>query len=535
MSDIQKLYIDLDLKENLLVTVNCKQLDNLKLILNIWDNGIQADLSNYRCRLKALKQDQVPLIQNTDITINNNEVNIASDEQLTTTSGIVKSELQFIDKTTGEKKSTFNLNIKVIPSVLEIDRTISVATITLLQELDNKLDEIEDIGDVLNEAKTVKSGLESDITNVKNIKENLDSSINTANTTKTSLDTSNTNANNAKMALDASSGSANNIKGSLETTITNAENKKQEIVTECALADQKILAMQGFGDITAITQDVSNLKIEIQNARNGEANLDARLDKVDTSLSEKANPNLLINGDFQVWQRGTSFPGVIAQYTADRWKVETTNGSYPASVLKVDNGIQITTGGAGVGAVLKYTFEDSDFKKLNGKTATMSYSKNGVVVNSTFIINSAIIQVVGIGNNMSSETSIINWAKLELGSIATPFVPRLYAEELALCQRYYETIPYFISPSVQGSGTTANIISVHPYKVTKRISPTIVFKDNSGASGYCTRGIIGTSVNNTQPISANVISTSDMLIAESPSGLSATYIGFSATADSEIY
>lgn len=289
MSDIQKLYIDLDLKENLLVTVNCKQLDNLNLILNIWDNGIQADLNNYRCRLKALKQDQVPLIQNTDITINNNEVNIASDEQLTTTSGIVKTELQFMDKTTGEKKSTFNLNIKVIPSILEVDRTISVATITLLQELDNKLDEIEDIGDVLDEAKTVKTGLESDITNVKNIKENLDSSINTANATKTALDTSNTNSNNAKIALDASNASANNIKASLETTITNAENKRLDIVTECALADQKISAMQEFGDITVITQDVSNLKTEIQNARNGEVNLDERLDKVDASLSDVAH------------------------------------------------------------------------------------------------------------------------------------------------------------------------------------------------------------------------------------------------------
>ncbi|NRY59842.1 hypothetical protein [Clostridium beijerinckii] len=249
MSDIQKLYIDLDLKENLLVTVNCKQLDNLNLILNIWDNGIQADLNNYRCRLKALKQDQVPLIQNTDITINNNEVNIASDEQLTTTSGMVKMELQFIDKITGEKKSTFNLNIKVIASVLEVDRTISVATITLLQELDNKLDEVEDIGDVLDEAKTVKADLESDITNTKTVKENLDVSINTANTTKTALDTSNTNATNTKNALNTSITNANNSKTALDASKTNADNSKNVLDNENLRAESNITSLKNFGNI----------------------------------------------------------------------------------------------------------------------------------------------------------------------------------------------------------------------------------------------------------------------------------------------
>lgn len=286
MSDIQNLSADLDLKENLLVTVNCKQFDNLNLKFGIWNNGLQADLSNYRCRLKALKQDQIPLIQNTDITINNNEVNIVADQQLTTTSGTVITELQFIDKTTGEKKSTFNLNIKVFASVLEVDRTISSATITLLEQLDVKLDEIEDIGDVLNEAKTVKTGLESDITTVNTLKSNLDVSINTASSTKTALDTSNTNALSTKNTLDLSVTNGNNSKTALDTATTNAEAKKQEVIAECELADEKILAMQGFGDVSAITQDINSLKNEIQTARGLELNLDGRLDKFDTSLSD---------------------------------------------------------------------------------------------------------------------------------------------------------------------------------------------------------------------------------------------------------
>ena len=156
MTDIHNLEIDLDLKQNLLVTVNCKQLDNLMLKFNIYDNSKVADLSNYKCRLKALKSDKVPLVQNTDIVITNNMVTIKADEQLTTTSGNVKTELQFIDNTTGEKKSTFNLNIKVISSALEVDRTISKATCTLLEQLEKDIDRVENIGDVLEDAKKHK-------------------------------------------------------------------------------------------------------------------------------------------------------------------------------------------------------------------------------------------------------------------------------------------------------------------------------------------------------------------------------------------
>ena len=36
-----------------------------------------------------------------------------------------------------------------------------------------------------------------------------------------------------------------------------------------------------------------------------------------------SNPNLLINGDFQVWQKGESFNA--AGYTADRWRNAQTN------------------------------------------------------------------------------------------------------------------------------------------------------------------------------------------------------------------
>ena len=73
----------------------------------------------------------------------------------------------------------------------------------------------------------------------------------------------------------------------------------------------------------------------------------------------------------------------------------------------------------------------------------------------------------------------IDWVKLELGSIATPFSPRPYAEELAMCQRYYQKITSSNVSSFAGfsgnAGTQAYITIPSP---TLRTSPTITVTGN---------------------------------------------------------
>ena len=307
MSDIRNLEIDLDIKQKLLVTVNCKQLDNLSLKFNIWDNGLSADLSNYKCRLKALKSGQIPLIQNTDIDVSGNEVTVEADEQLTTTSGIVKTELQFIDKITGKKKTSFDLNIKVISSTLESDRTISKATITLLEKLDNKLDQIEDIGNILDEAKTIKTGLGTDITTANTSKNSLNTTITNADNKEKELETTIINAESKKEEVETSIGNANasknnlnititnadNKKTELETTITNAEDKKQEVILECKVADSKIKAMQEFGDVTEVAKDINKLKLDVGDTTElptiDKSNVVNSIKEVVTDLNEMMN------------------------------------------------------------------------------------------------------------------------------------------------------------------------------------------------------------------------------------------------------
>ncbi|MBY6973089.1 viral A-type inclusion protein [Clostridium botulinum] len=270
---MHNLEIDVDLKENLIITATCKQLDDLNLTFNVWNNGEMVDLSEYKCRLKAFKQDQIPLIQNTSININNNVVNIIADEQFTTTSGTVKVELQFINKNTGKKKSTFNIIFKVMQSVLEVERTISKATCTLLKEIDNKLDRIEDIGDVLEEAKEVRDTLtNTTIPGATNINSALVGNIKNADTKKKEVENTISNASNKISEVKTSIKNADSSKKELDLSKTNADISKENLDTANTLAAKNIEELNSLGNVTDLaknvqtnTTDITKLKTDVEN------------------------------------------------------------------------------------------------------------------------------------------------------------------------------------------------------------------------------------------------------------------------------
>lgn len=286
MSDIRSFEIDLDLKQNILVTLLCKQLDNLNIKFNIWNDGQVADINNYKCRLKALKSDYIPLIQNTDISISGNIVTVEADEQLTTTSGMVKTELQFIDKTTGKKKSSFNLNIKVVSGALEADRTISKATITLLEQLDNKLNQIEDIEAVVeeakivkdelvtktNEANTIKNELEAATTNAENKKNEINTAVTNANNKIEEVNTSISNANASKEALDTSKKNADTLKESLDESIDIGNTLRTNLDAANSLATNNKTALDNSN------QDATNTKNELEELNSNATNIKNELD-----------------------------------------------------------------------------------------------------------------------------------------------------------------------------------------------------------------------------------------------------------------
>lgn len=182
---------------------------------------------------------------------------------------------------------------------------------------------------------------------------------------------------------------------------------------------------------------------------------------IEQTASQIPNPNLLINSDFQVWQRGEVFKKSHGRYTADRCFTN-SNIAYSGTFRKIDDGMQIVCEKEAIIAPYMYQMEDSDLKRVRGKTVTLSYSVDGVVHSFTLcdfgqvyiqddeVLDShtlpstsdelTAIVIVIQWNMVAGQSKTLNWVKLEYGSFATPYVPRLYAEELALCKRYYQVV-----------------------------------------------------------------------------------------------
>lgn len=232
---------------------------------------------------------------------------------------------------------------------------------------------------------------------------------------------------------------------------------------------------------TKLTNDVNQLLGDVSQLSN--------------NVSQLSNPNLLINGDFQVWQRGESFENVSPNvYTADRWK-NTKLNTQNLSVEKDDNGMKLTTTDSRT--VITQYIE----RRLLNENYTLSLSVDGVKLSTTFRATDtswltkdlyhngekvvvAAFQVQN-GNCTSIEiyiqkqSAVLNWVKLEQGSVATPFIPRSYGEELELCQRYHQRLNLVPVYTTHSAG---NYYYGVKFIVNMRGIPTVTLidaKDNS--------------------------------------------------------
>ena len=215
-----------------------------------------------------------------------------------------------------------------------------------------------------------------------------------------------------------------------------------------------------------------------------------------------SNPNLLINGNFRVNQRGqSSYTGT--GYTVDRWR---NAGFNNLTVTPLVSGLRLEdTVDTATGYMLSYKFEDKDYLKLQGKTITISFKvskntgsniylrllANGENVGDTNNTNNTGIfsKTITLPNSLNSlELHIrksngelnceIEYAKLELGSVATANNSRPYAEELAMCQRYYQTIePQAVRATQYNTG---GINFYVPLPVTLRTVPTLSLASGCG-------------------------------------------------------
>jgi hypothetical protein len=260
----------------------------------------------------------------------------------------------------------------------------------------------------------------------------------------------------------------------------------------------------------------------------GEAMLRAETPQEQQALIGVGRRNVLINGGFDVWQRGTSVTATSYGYsTADRWSHNASGGtlslsrqeltvgqtSVPVS-LKYFYRFNATTGNNNAGLWQKVEGVD----RVQGDIAISFYAKGtnpaggkfeielgqyfgstgSTQVNTTvefsitpewkrYVITLTLPSITGktisgTGDHLrfyfrqpENDTSTTAWTlditgvQLELGKVATPFEHRSYGEELALCQRYFWT-DHLYGQGYQEANLDYSEMIQHP--VEMRANPT---------------------------------------------------------------
>ena len=227
-----------------------------------------------------------------------------------------------------------------------------------------------------------------------------------------------------------------------------------------------------------------------------------------------SNPNLLINPDFKINQRGqatyeTSGAGQI--YSADRWRL----GRGKVTVNS-DGTVTVTaTGGT--------TNEEGYYQQYLENAISGNYTVSMEVISVSGAVRIAIdgawkniksglnvfhgITGTGaVGLQLANGASItLKWVKLEQGSVATPFVAPNIAEELIKCKRFYKSIE-FTEVFYSGTKSTEYIFS---YVIQNmRIKPTATsnIKDHYGLSAWKT-----TVNDNNNGLTVKAVATSSMV------------------------
>ena len=123
-----------------------------------------------------------------------------------------------------------------------------------------------------------------------------------------------------------------------------------------------------------------------------------------------------------------------------------------------------------------------------GMGSTFTDTANAWTTKANVYSSTGATSVVGT----NGATFYITGVQLEVGTSATPFERRLYNQELANCQRYYEQTVLGNMQIPNGSGSAMiNPISFH---VTKRVQPTMATITAATLNGAGSTGLNGVSV-----------------------------------------
>ena len=324
--------------------------------------------------------------------------------------------------------------------------------------------------------------------------------------------------------------------------------------------------------------------------------------------------NALYNGDFRIAQRGTSFTNPSGQYTLDRWYISTYGAVGNGTVSQIQSGLAnfsnafqlATTSTTSGNWYISQSLETRDVVRFQGQAVTVSFwykiptsftstwspalfwttsvdtaitnavsgspntAGSGNMPNTTawtytqfqaFVPSTAqalSVMFTTYNNTVNGATLQITGVQLEKGSVATPYEILPYATELALCQRYYQELPFGGSHftgngrcvlSVAGTNSSMCGTGIY-FQVPMRANPAPTyygagtapgnFTVYAGSSGTQTAFVQSSSNVATAQISTTMMATNIVTTAVTASGGSSvwydmgwtgTYLGITLNAE----
>ncbi|MBC8529547.1 hypothetical protein H8699_08930 [Christensenellaceae bacterium NSJ-44] len=319
-------------------------------------------------------------------------------------------------------------------------------------------------------------------------------------------------------AAQAAAAAANTAKTAADTAAQAANTAAQNAQTQADYAQQQgdavadIIEQGGFASV-GHKHDAADMTSGILPVARGGTGV--------ASLSEMgfSNPNLLVNGGFDVWQELESYTfkgNSLVGYCADQWMFWSYGaGSEAATITRTEDGLRVQHNGYTGGTYVHQTFPDAEYsKKLAGKTVTLSFEATiasgsrirAILRNSTQFgkfsggsgtdityknINGdgtrQVYSVSGIvpddvtdlcigfngASNYSTNDYTLHWVKLEVGGAATPYVPADYATELMRCMRYYwRPFTYLYTHHVPADRDSWYLLAGITFPVRMRVAPT---------------------------------------------------------------
>lgn len=488
------------------------------------------------------------------ITIEGNLVTVELAEQVLTAPGNVQAEINFYTAG-GEKLTSFSFAIQVEKSVLTDQEIVSSDYYNVLTA------QIKAAQDAAQNAQTSAGQAEQALQEVEQLVNTVSETIQQAGQDQVS---------NIQQAGQEQITAVQQA-GAQQTAAAAAEADRAQGYAESINPAQFVKTVNGTGP------DASG-NVEVQTGASSADDIEETASRVFVSPQEKEKwngipgENLVINGGMQIWQRGESMTGVGTNtYTADRLIMHNTAAGaftvekYNDPEMGLCAKITCTAAGwinlgtvvelVGVFPALTGSFYAKCSKSFENTTVISAISYDDGEKGQADTISTSWQRVVFALSNVTANEKLyftclrgggveagdvfyLTGIKLEAGGQATPFVPRPYAEEMALCQRYYQTHELSLPPIKENTNAALYAMPRFNFPTPMRVAPTAKYVDRSGNSGlsyYSTHSNVpNISKSNFTVITDRVAK----IVFAMPSGVTMAlgdYVYTNLTLDAEIY